>query len=321
MNDQQVDQLSTSSELRQELSRKRTDLESSATFLTFEPGLYAIDFRAVGGSMSDVGLPLPCARLEAVPNPASPGRVFVSMIPEGGWLSRTTAAAHVLVVGGRGGAVLTIYRPTDGTPMPEVQFRSVLPTGTGAVRPAAAATAAAPRTEPTPMPPPGDTATLLVHLEGVGDRTQASHDWVGDTAGERSIEGFALSLPAGMDASSLEYQGIMGEDWRTPWFEAGAFCGSRGLQLPLLGFRLRLIGQAAEEFEIRAYGHFVRNGVAGPVGSGEDCHSDNMPMTAMKVELLPKAAPAASDTEAVEPDELPSAADAAKKPRWRRPKS
>ena len=320
MNDLRRDPQPTSPDLRQELSRKRTDLESTATFLTFEPGLYAIDFRSVGGSMSDVGLPLPCARLEPVVHSASPGRAFVSMIPDGGWLSRTTAAAHVLVVGGRAGAVLTIYRPTDGTPMPEVQFRSVLPAGVGATRPAAAAVAAQPQAQPSPAQPTSNLPTLRVHLEGIGDRTQTSNDWVGDTSGERSIEGFALALAAGMEASSLEYQGIMGEDWRTPWFESGAFCGSRGLQLPLLGFRLRLVGEAADLFEIRAYGQFVRSGVVGPIVSGEDCHSDNMPLTAMKVEILPKQAPPTPSVQTLDPEEPPIAADPAKKPRWRRPK-
>ena len=305
MNSQVADPFKAPPDLRQELSRKRTDIESNATFVTFEPGLYAIEFRSATGSMSDVGLPLPCARLETVVNPASPGRAFVSMTPEGGWLSRATAAAHVLVVGGRAGAVLTIYRPTDGTPMPEVQFRSVL--GSTATRP-----------PPAPAPPPaagpaGETLRLLVHVEGVGDRAQAGSEWAGDTSGQRSIEGFAITLPVGMAASDLEYQGIMGEDWRTPWFEAGAFCGSRGLQLPLLGFRIRLVGQAAERYECRASGHFARVGPVGPVGSGEDCSADNMPLTAMRVEILPR--------EAATPEPEPSDAEVVRRPRLRRSRS
>ena len=298
MSDPRPDASSTNAELRQQLSRKRTDLESNATFLTFESGLYAIDFRAPAGSMSDVGLPLPCARLEPVIMPASPGRAFVSMTPEGGWLSRGTAAAHILVVGGRAGAVLTIYRPTDGTPMPEVHFRSVV-------------TAAAAKPPPPPVPAqaePGAVLQVMVHLEGQGDRTERAGVWAGDTGGQRSIEGFRLTLPAGMPASELEYQGIMGEDWRTPWFEAGAFCGSRGLQLPLLGFCLRLVGDAADRFECRASGQFARHGVVGPVGNGEDCHADNMPLTAMMVELTPKEP--ASD--------LPAPGEAARPARSRR---
>ncbi len=311
MNTQRPDAAQAPPDLRQELSRKRTDIEASATFLTFEPGLYAIEFAAAGGSMSDVGLPLPCARLEPVINPASPGRVFVAMTPDGGWLSRATSTAHVLAVGGRAGAVLTLYRPTDGTPMPEVRFRSV----------GASAGAPAPQQRLAPQTPPaemqtGETATLLVHVEGVGDRTQTTGDWAGDTSGQRSVEGFALSLPAGASPSDLEYQGIMGEDWRTPWFESGAFCGSRGLQLPLLGFRLRLVGDAAERFELRASGQFARHGVVGPVASGEDCHADNMPMTAMKVEIVPKSAPVSAPEPAAAPPAAPE--EPAKRSRFRR---
>ena len=283
MSNDQFDPSQPAVDLRQELSRKKTDLESSARFLTFEPGLYAIDFRAAMGSMSNVGLPLPCARLEAVTNPSSPGRAFVTMSPEGGWLSRGTSAAHVLVVGGRAGAVLTIYRPTDGSPMPEVLFRSVLPSAAPRPAPPPVVTAA-------PVAAPGATGMTLAHVEGRGDLSSPSEEWVGDTAGLRSIEGFALTLPPGMEGSDVEYQGIMGEDWRTPWFEAGGFCGSRGLQLPLLGFCLRLVGEAADKYDCAVYGQFARVGEVGPMGSGEDCSAENMPLTAMRVEITPKQA-------------------------------
>ena len=302
-------------DLRQELSRKKTDIDSYATFLTFEPGLYAIDFRSAVGSMSDVGLPLPSARLEPVVSPVSPGRAFISTLPEGGWLSRTTSAAHILVVGGRAGAVLTIFRSTDGMPMPEVAFRAVMARPNGAGRPGVS-----PPPASAELPVPEAAATLVVHVEGLGDRRDRSSEWVGDLSGQRAIEGFALTLPAGMAVSDVEYQGIMGEDWRTPWFEAGAFCGSRGLQLPLLGFRLRLVGAAAIQFECRAWGQFARHGTVGPVASGEDCHADNMPMTAMKVEIVAKPTPA---PEPIAEEEAPAAVvePPAKKPRWRRPKS
>ena len=316
MSDVKFDPAPPPADLRQELSRKRTDLTSDATFLTFDPGLYSIEFRSSTGSMSNVGLPLPCARLEPVVNPTSPGRLFVSLTPDSGWLSRFTATAHVLVVGGRAGAVLTVYRPTDGTPMPEVQFRSVVPVT--AAKPGAAQDQAMP--PPRPADPPGTAAMLTIHLETVGDISQPSHDWVGDTSGLRSIEGFALTLPAGMETSDLEYQGIMGEDWRTPWFEAGAFCGSRGLQLPLLGFRLRLVGAAADRFECRAYGQFVRSGIVGPVGSGEDCNADNMPLTAIKVEIVPKGGTSGNVAQPTPVPETDPSADVARKPRWRRPK-
>ncbi len=309
MSSELLDPSQASADLRQELSRKKTDIESTATFLTFETGLYAIDFRSASGSMSNVGLPLPCARLEPVANPNSPGRAFVSMSPDGGWLSRGTSTAHVLVVGGKAGALLTIYRPTDGTPMPEVQFRAVMP----AVPPVRAA--APPAVLPDAVAQSGTGATMLVHVEGVGDHTTSADDWVGDTTGQRAIEGFALGLPAGMNSSDLEYQGIMGEDWRTPWFEAGAFCGSRGLQLPLLGFRLRLVGDAAERYDCKAYGQFARQGAIGPIASGEDCHADNMPLTAMKVEITPK------DTAVPAVQYEPQEEEAARKPRWRRPKA
>ena len=280
---------SNAAELRQQLARQRTDLTSNATFLTFDPGLYAIDFRTTSASMSDVGLPLPCARLEPVNMPSSRGRAFVSMLPDGGWLSRQTTTAHVLVVGGKAGAVLTIYRPADGSAMPEVHFRSVLAAS------AATSSADAPAAT-TPSTAARSVVGLMVHVQGRGDQTNLTGDWAGDIQGNRLIEGFSITLPEGMSTTDLEYQGIMGEDWRTPWFEAGVFCGSRGLQLPLLGFRLRLVGEAAEKFDCLAWGHFGSQGEIGPVKNGEDCEADRMPLMAMKVEVTPKAAPADTPT-------------------------
>ncbi len=236
---------------------------SSATFLIFSPGLYAIEFRGAGEAVAGTGLPLPCARLEPVAAPGSPGRGFVSTVPEGGWLSRHTAAAHVLVVGGQAGAVLTLYRPADAA-APEVGFRALL--------------------APEPPPQPAAGAALLIHLEGQGDRTGAAGEWLGDLEGALCIEGFSIAVPPGMQAAGLEYQGIMGADWRTPWFPAGSFCGSRGLRLPLLGFQLRLAGG----FACRASGSFAGRGTAGPVGSGEDCAADQAPLTAMRVEITAK---------------------------------
>ena len=314
MNNPGLETSQQSGDLQQQLGRKRTDLESNATFLTFEPGLYAIDFRSNSSSMSDVGLPLPCARLEAVLSPSSPGRAFVSLTPDDGWLSRATTTAHVLVVGGRAGAVLTIYRPTDGMPMPEVYFRSMLAPETAQPPPSGPA-------HPSKSASPVDLGpSLMVHIEGQGDRTESNGDWVGDLHGDRSIEGFSLTAPPGLPPSALEYQGIMGEDWRTPWFEAGAYCGSRGLQLPMLGFRLRLVGDAAALFDCRASGYFARHGAVGPVGSGEDCSADTMPLTAMRVEIIAKAAaPAAPAAPAAAKLAANPVTEPTKQPRPRRP--
>ncbi len=255
----------------QDQMQDQRGIVASATLLIFKPGLYAIGFRGAGDAADDAGPPLPCARLEPVATPGSPGRAFVSTVPEGGWLSRHTAAAHVLVVEGQAGAVLTLYRAGTAEAMPEVQFRALPGPGSG----------------PGPAPPAAG-ATLLIHLEGQGDRTGAAGEWLGDLGGQSCIEGFCVTLPPGMAAAGLEYQGIMGADWRTPWFPAGTFCGSRGLRLPLLGFQLRLADAAP--FECQASGHFaglgiVGPGIVGPVGGGEDCAADRMPLTAMRLEI------------------------------------
>ncbi len=254
-------------------AQQRNELTSDATFLTFEPGLYKIGFRA-HGSGPEGGMPLPCARLDALVLPGRPGRATVSMVPEGGWLSQQTSMAHVLVVGGKASAVLTVYRPVAGMPMPEVYFTTLLP-GTAPVarQPAAA---------------PAPQFRICAHIQAIGDQLKPNGEWAGDGGGEHPIEGFQIDVPDDVLAAEIEYQAVMGEDWRTPWFNAGTFCGSRGLELPLLGFRVRLTGQAAEQYACTAWGRFATGAVVGPVRASEEVEADRMPLTGMRVEFTRK---------------------------------
>ena len=299
----------------------RAELQATAQYLSFDPGLYAVDFSTPQSSGTDVGLRLPCLRLEPVPpSPLQKGRAFISVLAEGGWIWKGDEPTFVLVVGSQAGIVLTIYRASDGMAVPQVRIRNiggqaVSPTHPMGIPPAKPGTAAAqpPRERPpaaTPAAPSAgaEQASLavplshLVHVRGVGDVKTTGTDWTGTPGSGAPIEGFAI-MPIGMiGPESIEYQAVLGHNWNTPWFSGGEFCGSRGLALELLGFRVRLTGDAAETYECSVWGSFVGKPEVGPVLNGDVCEADGAALEAMRVVISPKRDASASPTDG-EPDD------------------
>ncbi len=161
----------TTEAIAQGLGTKKTRINSTATFLVFKPSLYTATFSATSSGGSDLGLRLPCARLEAVPMQGG-GQAFVTTLPLGDWMSTETSAAHVLVVGGRAGALLTIYRPSDVVDMPSIEFRSVLKTGD------AVASAPPPSSSgPCAAEDPGVDIRLSVNPQDAGETLASNGNW------------------------------------------------------------------------------------------------------------------------------------------------
>jgi hypothetical protein len=268
--------------------RGRTELETTAQFLLFEPGLYSIDFTVARSVRSEMGLRLPCIRMEPLPAAHYPGRAFVSFAADGGWLSGSEDPAFVLVVGGQAGVILTVYKLAGGMASPEIRIRSLSIQGPGVpprTTPQASAAPEAPAAEQGPASLP---MTVLAHVRAVGDVTSAAGQWAGRPTSNNPVEGFAVTPAGGMTKEDIEYQAVLGHNWNTPWFRGGEYCGSRGLALPLLGFRARLTGQAAEGFELRYWGSFVGGTTIGPVDDGEVCASGEAPLEAVRFAITPR---------------------------------
>jgi hypothetical protein len=281
----------------------RTEIVATAQHLMFEPGLYALDFSAPQSVVTDVGLLLPCARLEPVPARPGAGQAFVS-IGAGGWLTGNGEAAYVLVSGAAAGLVLTIYKASDRMEAPQIRIRHITSQG---MTPAATPPSRV-GSEPRVSTPPSVTApgalpgadapalgiplTLLAHIRGAGD-VRTDNGWAGRPGSGAPIEGFAL-MPAGaLSAENVEYQAVLGHNWNTPWFRGGEFCGSRGLALPLLGLRVRVTGIAADSYECSVWGRFIGMAPVGPVTGGEACAAGDAALEAFRVVITPRAAASA----------------------------
>jgi hypothetical protein len=230
-----------------------------------------------------------------------PGRVTLVSMAEAGWIWRGDESALVLVVGGRAGAVLTIYRANDGSPPPDIRVRHVQTSLQGRGEPRVVAGADFAGRAQAPAVAEADVAeeeavplTLLAHVSSVGDLNGAGGTWVGRTGAGHPVEGFTITPGDAIAKEDIEYQAILGNNWNTPWFPGAEFCGSRGLMLPLLGFRVRLLGDAAENFVCSYSGQFIGGKTSGPVADGEACEAGDAPLEALLVSIEPRTGVAAS---------------------------
>jgi len=266
-------------------------LLASAQILAFQPGLYAVEIHMERSVLTAAGLQLPAARIDPLPHSA--GRAIVAALSEGGWLSLADSTLFVRVVGDVADVLLTTYRIV-GLPAPEVRIKAIRQVG--AVEPAeppgaaAAAAAAAPAVRREAL-----KLAVLVHVERLGDVTVGPGAWAGAPALDCAVEGFQLDPQHEFAAVALEYQAILGEQWQTPWFRSGEFCGSRGMSLALHGYRVRVVGEAAGAFACRYWGAFGAGAEVGPVQDGEACSGGDALLTGLRVEIVPRQdlAPAA----------------------------
>ncbi|HQT45857.1 MAG TPA: hypothetical protein PLY97_01430 [Acidocella sp.] len=199
-----------------------------------------------------------------------------------GWLNADGDAALVRVRKGPAQVLVTIYQmPNQPDSAPKLQVRQLL-AGNDMPAPAEAAVPAAAE---TPV-----RVDLMAHIQSRGDVGAKFGQWLGERGSNNWIEGFALNAPEGFDVADLSYQAVLGRGWLSPWVEAGQYCGSRGMALPLLGVRVRLNGKMAEAFDLSCSSTFVGGTTAGPVGNDETCEGDTLaPLEAIQLSLTPRA--------------------------------
>jgi len=88
--------------------------------------------------------------------------------------------------------------------------------------------------------PPGLRAELSMHIQRRGDRLFITPAWAGFRGERIWIESFSINPLELIGADQIEYKGLSGTGYETPWLSKGAPCGTRGKSMPLLGFAVRL---------------------------------------------------------------------------------
>jgi Clostridial hydrophobic W len=249
--------------------------------MTLDAGLFCV-FQAPGSPPPDAITGLPGVRITLPPGLSGrPEAVTISTFRQDGWLDGT--AALVRVADAPAQVLVTIYQsPRQG---PDTAPRlQVLRLSGGAPASAAAPAAAAPQAEPE----------IVAHVQRTGDVGGLLGEWIGTRGSKSWIEGFALKPHAGVAPEDIEYQGVLGRGWLSPWVDGGKFCGSRGMALPLLGIKVRLKGGAAREWDCSYEATFTDGSAAGPVSGDEACEAESLAsLEAFRIELYRRDSPAA----------------------------
>jgi len=251
------------------------ELKVTGHMMSLPAGLFCFVNEMNPASARQHGMP----GVRVSPPPSGTANVEISAFRPDGWLNADGDAALVRVRKGPAQVLITVYQlPNTVDPAPRLQVRQLLGAQDMPAPTAPAAVDAAPG--------PRD---VMAHIQTRGDVPTRFGDWAGEPGSQNWIEGFAINAPAGIDPAELSYQAVLGRGWLSPWVEAGAYCGSRGMALPLLGFRVRLNGQAAQQYELSYAARFIGGASAGPVGNDETCEGDTLaPLEALQISLAPR---------------------------------
>jgi hypothetical protein len=255
-----------------------TELRVSANLMALETGVYCV-FPAPGSRSPDPATGLPGVRITRCPGMAGrPEAVSISTFREDGWLDNT--AALVRVTDGPAQVLVTIYQmagqPAENAPRLQVLRLAGDPAVAGAEAAA-----------PTPQE---SVADVMAHIQGAGDTPGQFGEWIGKRGSRAWIEGFGLSDKGPIGPGDVEYQGVLGRGWLSPWVDNGKFCGSRGMALPLLGLNVRLKGAAAKEYTVRYSATFIDGSAVGPIEEGTACEAPGLAaLESFLIELMPKA--------------------------------
>jgi hypothetical protein len=264
-------------------SNRIAELQVSAHLMTLETGLFCV-FQAPGSPQPDPVTALPGVRITPAPGIAGrPEAVSVSTFREDGWLNGT--AALVRVTDGPAQILVTIYQAKGADAAPRLQVLRL--SGEVAVPDAVAAAGA----EGVPASQAERSRQVMAHIQSIGDVGGSIGDWIGTRGSGLWVEGFGFAAADGTTIPELEYQAVLGRNWLSPWVEAGKYCGSRGMALPLLGLKVRLKGAAAKNFDCTCSATFVDGSTVGPISAGETCEAESLAaLEAFQVVIQPRDA-------------------------------
>jgi hypothetical protein len=261
-----------------------TELRVSANLMTLETGVYCV-FPAPGSRSPDAATGLPGVRITRCPGMAGrPEAVSISTFREDGWLDNT--AALVRVSDGPAQVLVTIYQaagqPAENAPRLQVLRLAGDPAVAGP--------------EPAVASPTERDPEVMAHIQGSGDVPGQFGDWIGKRGSRAWVEGFGISDKGPIAPGDVEYQGVLGRGWLSPWVDNGKFCGSRGMALPLLGLNVRLKGAAAKQYTVRYSATFIDGSAVGPIAEGTACEAPGLAaMEAFQIELVSRTDRPAAD--------------------------
>ena len=166
------------------------------------------------------------------------------------------------------------------------------------------------------------TIQILGHVAGIGDVVAASNAWVAGPTAPSRIEGIAiewLQRPSDIDLRyAVKFSKPAGA--KTQMVAAGAFAGTRGRALPLVGVVIELFGKRAQDYQLVAEALFLGSPVRRASGSRIVLAgpTEREPLVGLRLDLV-KAALAEPTVPARPSPALPAAAQTVSSPSARAP--
>lgn len=142
---------------------------------------------------------------------------------------------------------------------------------------------------PVEMPVP---IQVEAHVRARGDMTFSDVPWAGRVAPGLWIESFCVRPLERFCASDIEYKGLTGSGFETPWLSDEKMCGTKGMSVPLVGFAVRLKPNPATAiYDCEYSGYFQSGATVGPQRNGAPCRSSvaNDPLEGIQVRIVKRA--------------------------------
>ena len=112
---------------------------------------------------------------------------------------------------------------------------------------------------------------VLVHIQGIGDRTFGSMEYAGTRAQGRRVEGFQINIDPPISGLKVEYMAHVESVGDTPWIGEGELAGFRGQAKRIEGFAVRLSGSEAAKYDVFYTAHIQNIGDTEVSSNGEYC--------------------------------------------------
>ncbi|MBV8574704.1 MAG: hypothetical protein JOZ58_06640 [Acetobacteraceae bacterium] len=128
------------------------------------------------------------------------------------------------------------------------------------------------------------------HVQGRGDLWAWPDGWLGEPKSRKAIEGMVVLPQAGLSPDDVECRAMFANGKWSGWCKGGEFCGTRGRDLPLSGFCIRLCADTAPPIRLSYTATFVDGTNRGPLEAGETCKAESMaPLEAFRLDAEPVA--------------------------------
>jgi hypothetical protein len=133
---------------------------------------------------------------------------------------------------------------------------------------------------------------IKTHMRSRGDMSFTDAPWAGRVAPGLWMEAFSLQPLDTLGAHHIEYKGLTGTGFETPWLSDDQNCGTKGMSVPLVGFAVRLrTSPETAPYECEYSGYFQSGTVVGPLRNGAPCRSTvaNDPLEGVQIRLVKRS--------------------------------